>query len=146
LPLPRQYHTAVIYKTWVAADLNNLCPGNGCGPFCGTSDASCFVNNRNPSDGTAGGRGDLPVVQGANSPLPQSNSDCPQNCCNVLDEKCLRTKDITGLDVEIEEEVFILYQIMLVFGGITYRKKTNSDGTFMFNNCVQSHILCRFIA
>jgi hypothetical protein len=95
--------------------MNNLCPGNGCGPFCYTNDASCFVSNRNPSDGASGGRGDLPIVQGSNSPLPQSNSDCPQNCCNTLDEKCLRTKDITGLDVEVDEEVNILLDYVSVW-------------------------------
>ena len=83
-----------------------------------------------PSDGTVlGGRGDLPAPGGLTDSFDNTHYDCPDNCCEVENENCYRTRDVTGYEIEPDEE------IMLVFGGMTVRNKTDADGNLLFDTC-----------
>lgn len=85
-PQRKQGHTAIVYKTYSTADMNNMCPGNYCGPYCNTTSSSCYVNNLDPTDGTAGGRGDLPTPGGLTTGLNASDTSCPDLCCSDINE------------------------------------------------------------
>jgi hypothetical protein len=124
----------VVYTTWEKLDVDNLCPGDLCGPFCNTSDPSCFVKYRipkDPSDPTPGGR---------NLSSPSGTTDtvgsvyelyCPPNCCNTTN--CERYRDIDGTPVPVG------HNILLVFGGIGLRNVT-VNGNSLYNSCGQDNI------
>eukprot|EP00347_Sterkiella_histriomuscorum_P007988 403346798 len=62
---------------------------------------------------------------------PQRDFDkCPGNCCPPLDEQCRRRLDNTGYPYMPEQ------QMILVFGGITYRNKTfGVNKTSVYDKC-----------
>ena len=84
---------------------------------------------RDPSDGTAGGRGDLEPPGGAVTGKTIDSEDCPDECCVEPDENCFRTLDHSGYEVIPDEEV------MLVFGGATMRSKLDPDGNPLSESC-----------
>lgn len=45
---------------------------------------------RDPSDGTLGGRGNLPSPGGSTDSLNYTNSKCPPECCDAFGENCFR--------------------------------------------------------
>ena len=120
-------HSAIVYKTYTTADMNNLCPGYYCGPYWNYTDTSCYVTGLDPTDGTAGGRGNLATPGGLTTGLNSSDSTCPSSCCSSANENCFRTLDNTGNKVYPDEE------IMLVFGGTTYRQ-VNYNGDLLFQD------------
>lgn len=128
-PVPRRSSSGIIYKTWQKADVDNLCPEDSCGPFCNSTDPSCFIDYRipkSPEDNTLGGRS-LPSASGTTDQVGYMNETyCPPNCCT--DSNCRRYRDITGEPVPINHEIF------LVFGGTALRNVT-VDGKSLFNNC-----------
>eukprot|EP00744_Colponema_vietnamica_P007828 GILI01011224.1.p1 GENE.GILI01011224.1~~GILI01011224.1.p1 ORF type:complete len:932 (-),score=126.28 GILI01011224.1:811-3606(-) len=110
-PSPRRGHTMVVYWTWTEDDVNNLCPGYQCGPFCNTTDVSCWVDRypRLPADEMAGGRRDLPAPTGDDDVFYESWShNCPSECCNA-EENCFRLRDNFGQVVIPDEEVLLMY-------------------------------------
>ncbi len=91
------------------------------------------MTSRNPTDGTAGGRGNLPTPGGKFTGLDPTSSDCPDSCCSTVNENCFRTLDNTGYSVDIEEE------IMLVFGGMTYRN-LSVNGSLLYETCESANL------
>ena len=74
-----------------------------------------------PTDGTLGGRGDLPNPSGSSDTVfDYTDADCPPECC--VDENCYWLRDHTGFEVLPDEE------IMLVFGGMVIRDKKDPNG------------------
>ena len=132
--MPRRSASVVLYRTWDQADINNLCPGDSCGPFCNTTDPNCFIPFKIPkssTDSTPGGR-DLPLAGGSTDQVGYLNdSFCPPNCCNT--ENCKRYRDINGLPVPTNQE------ILLVFGGTALRN-VSLNGTLLFNDCTEDNI------
>ena len=39
-PNRKKGHSAIIYTTYSTDDMNNLCPGDYCGPYCDSQDSS----------------------------------------------------------------------------------------------------------
>ena len=128
-PLPRRSATGIVYSSWGAEEINNLCPGNECGPFCNTTSASCFVAYeipKDPSDPTPGGRS-LPNATGTTDAAGGLNETyCPPNCCAT--ENCLRYRDINGYPVPASHE------ILMVFGGTALRN-VSVNGESLYNFC-----------
>jgi hypothetical protein len=59
-----------------------------------------------------------------------SNDTCPPKCCPFASEECHKRMDNTGHVIIPDEEV------MLVFGGLTYRNKNFLDNTtILFDEC-----------
>lgn len=115
-----------------------MCPGNQCGPYCNTTSTDCYIMDKNdqgtlvardPTDGTAGGRGDLPDAGGLSTGLDISSEDCPDKCCSDPNENCFRIRDSVGQIVEVDEEV------MLVFGGKTIREKRDTNNNLLYDVC-----------
>lgn len=128
-PLPRRAASGVIYKTWNKTDIDNLCPGFECGPFCNTTDPSCYVEYAIPksiSDVTLGGRDLLTPSGTTDSDGMLNETYCPPNCCQS--ENCRRYRDIEGSPVPENHE------ILLVFGGSVLRNVT-VNGVSLFNFC-----------
>lgn len=137
-PLLHFGHTAIVYETFTTRDLHNMCPGNKCGPYCLTTSSDCYIMDKNdagtlvtrdPTDGTLGGRGDLPVQGGLSTGLDITSKDCPDKCCSAPNENCYRIRDSVGQVVEVDEE------IMLVFGGKTIRNKKDTNGNLLYDVC-----------
>ena len=113
--------------------MNNLCPGFYCGPYWNYTDSSWYVSGLNPTDGTAGGRGNLPTPKGLTTGLNASDSNWPSLWCSAINENCYRTLDNTGNIVYPDEE------IMLVFGGTTYREQ-KYGGDLLYNTWEQINL------
>lgn len=63
-------------------------------------------------------------AKGGSAWLGPDHEDCPVECCGQLDDECQRHMAEYGYNVDVDEE------IMLVFGGLTQRKRTftSSEG------------------
>ena len=80
-----------------------------------------------PTDGTAGGRGDLPNPGGLSTGSNNSAATCPESCCETANENCFRSLNNNGEHIYPDEEV------MIIFGGSTYRDKYY-NGELLFDN------------
>ena len=138
-PHRKMGHTAIVYDTFSIRDIHNMCPGNQCGPYCTSTAPECYITEveevtgvivpRNPTDGSLGGRTDLPAPGGSTTGLDISHKDCPEECCVTPNENCFRLKDQAGFEIIPDEE------IMLVFGGTTIRNKTDASGKLLYDIC-----------
>lgn len=100
-----------------------MCPEDYCGPLCLTKSPDCLTNGiekfnytlPDPSEGLINFNGPQIV-------------DCPEMCCVLNNEYCLRLYDNTVNKIEPNQEV------MLVFGGITQRE-VRINGQNIADNC-----------
>ncbi len=111
-PRTRQKHTSIIYKTYSKSQADSMCVGLKCGPLCDKIHSSCFTNNvgqdGNYTEGLIGFKGPI-------------DDNCPNRCCSEGNEFCFRKYDNTGNEVDIDQE------IMLIFGGITQNEVVIND-------------------
>lgn len=111
LPLGREGHTSIVFKSYTSMDSNRMCKPKQCGPYCKNRSDTCFVNAFTADD--------IPEVDtNADTEsvpeglLTSNDTNCPPTCCSTMNEVCLRTYDISGRKVHIDEE------LLLVFGGM----------------------------
>ena len=106
LPTGRDGHTTINFTSYNQTNANRMCLPRFCGPLCTQRNNDCYVNDKTGND--------IPsldpntVLEGL---LTSNNTSCPPNCCSTNNELCLRTYDVSGRKVEIDEE------LLLVFGG-----------------------------
>lgn len=99
-----------------------MCPPYYCGPYCKTYNVNCYVNDETADDLPA-----LDPETQLEGLLTSNNTNCPPKCCSTNNELCLRTYDVSGREVKIDEE------IILYFGGAsqieveTLNKKISDD-------------------
>ena len=80
-----------------------MCPPYTCGPLCHEKDVNCFINNSTGEGVPIPSTSD--IIDGLLTP---DSENCPPNCCSTQNEICLRSYDVSGLEIELDTEVSIL--------------------------------------
>lgn len=104
-PKPREGHSSITFKTYNITEASRMCPPNYCGPFCNvrmepSGNNICFINNSTADD--------IPLLEPnarLEGLLNSNNTNCPPLCCLTNNELCLRTYDISGRKVDLDQEV-----------------------------------------
>lgn len=120
-PKPREGHTSIHFKTYNITDASRMCLPNYCGPYCTTKSSppgnnECFVNNSTGDD--------IPTLESnavLEGLLTSNDTNCPSSCCSTDNELCLRTYDVSGRKVELNQE------ILIIFGGIAMNEVLYED-------------------